>query len=185
MHYKTKVIKLISLIIFLFSACLNINLAYAELADKDKPLNFESNNASYDDIKQTYQLTGNVLITKGTIIIKTNSATVKVNPDGYQNAVAVGGPNGLAYIRQKREGLNEFVEGYGDRLEYDSQSDVIKLIGNAKVLRLDASNKIIDQIKAPHMIYNGRNETYQAIGNGSSGGRVRATIAPKTGGKNE
>ena len=181
MNYKNNKIKL-SIITALLSLC--NSLVHAELSDKDKPLNFESNNANYDDIKQIYQLNGNVIITKGTIIIKTNTATVKVNPEGYQQATATGGTsstNGLAYIRQKREGLNEFFEGYADKLEYNSQLDNIKLIGNAKILRLDASNKIIDQIKAPQMIYNGRNETYQAIGDSSAGGRVRATIAPKTG----
>ena len=178
MNYKLRIISVIAILLNTF---LCVSKVQAEMADKDKPLNFESNNASYDDIKQIYHLTGNVIITKGSIIMKTNSATVKVNPDGYQTATAVGGSNGLAYIRQKREGLNEFFEGYGERLEYDSQIDVIKLIGNAKILRLDGSNKIIDQIKAPQMTYNGRNETYQATGNSSSGGRVRATIAPKTG----
>ncbi|MFM2344265.1 MAG: lipopolysaccharide export system protein LptA [Pseudomonadota bacterium] len=183
MKYKTfaiikSLISVIGLITIIY------NPAHAELADKDKPLNFESNNASYDDTKQIYNLNGNVIITKGTIVLKTNSAVIKVNPDGYQQATAAGGGSssgGLAYIRQKREGLNEFFEGYGEKLEYNSQLDNIKLIGNAKILRLDANNKIIDQIKAPQMLYNGRNETYQAIGDSSTGGRVRATIAPKTG----
>ena len=40
--------------------------AHAERADRDKPLVLEADNASYDDVKQVYTLTGNVL-TKGTM----------------------------------------------------------------------------------------------------------------------
>jgi lipopolysaccharide export system protein LptA len=174
--------KLLNLLtIFTLTQIFSINLAQAELADKDKPVQFESNTASYDDIKQVYQLNGKVIITKGTIIIKTENANIKNTPEGYQYAVATGGEKGLAYVRQKREGLNEFFEGYGNKLEYNSQLDTIKFTGNARIIRLDDKNHIIDEIKAPKMLYNGRNETYHAIGDASSNGRVKAIITPKNG----
>ncbi len=161
---------------------------YAELADKNKPLNFEADSASYNDSKQIYALSGNVVIIKGSLNMKTNQAYIKVTPDGYQQAIATGGPkqsNGRAYVKQKREGLNEFIEAYGDKIEYNSQLSMLKLTGNAKIVRLDAENKVLDEIQAPQMLYNSADETYQAIGNDggankSSGGRVRATISPKS-----
>jgi lipopolysaccharide export system protein LptA len=164
------------------------NYAYAELADKNKPLNFEADTASYNDIKQIYHLNGDVVINKGSLSMKTNQAYIKVMPDGQQQAIATGGPkqtDGRAYVRQKRENLNEFIEAYGDKIEYNSQLSILKLIGNAKIVRLDANNKVIDEIQAPQMMYNSLDETYQAIGNNSNSGsknttgRVRATISPK------
>ena len=44
--------------------------AHAELADKDKPMNIEADSLRYDDTTQTSVFTGNVLITKGTIIMR-------------------------------------------------------------------------------------------------------------------
>ena len=49
--------------------------AHAERADKDKPLNIEADNMTYDDLKQVNIFTGHVVATKGTIVIKADSAT--------------------------------------------------------------------------------------------------------------
>jgi len=171
------------LLLTLGITCFSLN-AQAELADKDKPLQLEANQGSYDDINQVYKLNGRVVLTKGSMIIKTETAFIKNTPSGYQHATATNGPNGLAYVRQKREGIDEFFEGYGDKIEYNSQTNVITLIGRAKILRLDKQNKVIDEIQAPKMIYNGNNETYNAIGSDSSSSRVRAVISPKNNNSN-
>ena len=42
----------------------------AEKADRDKPMNAEADALRYDDLKQTSVFTGNVVITKGTTIIR-------------------------------------------------------------------------------------------------------------------
>ena len=42
--------------------------AHAERADRDKPLNIEADNMTYDDLKQVNIFTGHVVATKGTIV---------------------------------------------------------------------------------------------------------------------
>lgn len=152
--------------------------SHAEKADRTQPIHVEANQASYDDLKQIYQLQGRVILSKGSILIKTEQANVSITPEGYQKATATGGEKGLAFMRQKREGLNEFFEGYAEQIDYDSQTDIIQLKGQARLLRLEGS-KMVDEVKAPQMIYNGRNETYQAVQGSNGGGRVQAIIAPK------
>ena len=53
--------------------------AWAEKADRDKPMNAEADALRYDDLKQTSVFTGNVVITKGTTIVR--GARVDVSQD--------------------------------------------------------------------------------------------------------
>lgn len=167
-------------LISLLGLGLGSTIAKAEKADATKPLEVEANQASYNDIKQSYQLKGQVFLKKGSILIRTEDAQIQVTPEGYQTAKAVGGPKGLAFLKQKREGLNEFFEGYAQTIEYNSQNDLIVLTGQAKLQRLDDKQRVLDEITSHQMTYNGRDETYQAIGkNGQNSGRIKAIIMPK------
>jgi len=74
----------------------------AEKADRDKPISLSSEKAAFDDVKQIYILEKNVLLIKGTIVIKGDYAEVKIDPEGYQFAI-VHAKNGLASLRQKRD----------------------------------------------------------------------------------
>src|SRR3990167_2275444 len=58
--------------------------AQAELADKDKPMNIEADSLRYEDTRQTSVFTGNVLITKGTIVMRGSKIDVRQDPQGNQ-----------------------------------------------------------------------------------------------------
>ena len=92
--------------------------AHAERADQDKPLNIEADNMTYDDLKQMNIFTGHVVATKGTIVIKADRVEVTQDPQGYQYATGTSTGGNLSYFRQKRDGLDEYIEGNGhsDRL---------------------------------------------------------------------
>jgi lipopolysaccharide export system protein LptA len=158
--------------------------AHAERADRDKPLVLEADNASYDDVKQIYTLTGNVILTKGTMVLKSDAAELRTDPEGYQFAVATSKPGRQAYIRQKREGLDEYIDGWGDRIEYDGKQEMSKLIGHARMIRL-AGAKTLDEIRGAVLTYDSRNEFYTAAGGGDNSttgnpsGRVRAVLSPR------
>lgn len=159
--------------------------ALAERADRDKPMVLEADNASYDDVKQIYTLTGNVVLTKGTMILKSDAAELRTDPEGYQFAVATSKPGKQAYIRQKREGVDEYIDGWGDRIEYDGKQEFSKLIGNARMARLQGA-KQVDEIRGAVLTYDSRKELYTAAGGGSGdaaaanpSGRVRAVLSPR------
>ena len=65
--------------------------AFAEKADRDKPLNFVADSARVDDARHLNILTGNVEMTKGTMVFRAARVEVRQNPDGTQTAHAVGG----------------------------------------------------------------------------------------------
>ncbi|WP_354685761.1 lipopolysaccharide transport periplasmic protein LptA [Cupriavidus necator] len=158
--------------------------ALAERADRDKPMVLEADNASYDDVKQIYTLTGNVVLTKGTMILKSDAAELRTDPQGYQFAVATSKGGRQAYIRQKREGVDEYIDGWGDRIEYDGKQELSKLIGNARMARLQGA-KMVDEIRGAVLTYDSRKEFYTAAGGGGEGspanpsGRVRAVLSPR------
>src|ERR1035437_7884972 len=109
----------LSLFPLLLSAVLALNggAAYAEKADRDKPMNVESDSLRYDDLKQTSVFTGRVVLTKGTILIRGAKIDVRQDAEGFQFGVVIAEPGKLAFFRQKREGLDEYIEGEGETIE--------------------------------------------------------------------
>ena len=52
---------------------------------------------------------GGVIWTKGTIVIRGAKIDVRQDADGYQYGVVTAEPGKLAFFRQKREGVDEFI----------------------------------------------------------------------------
>ena len=88
----------------------------AEKADRDKPMNAEADALRYDDLKQTSVFTCNVVITKGTIIIRGARVDVMQDAEGYQTAIVIAAPDKLAFYRKKRDLVDEYIEGEGERI---------------------------------------------------------------------
>lgn len=160
---------------------------HAERADQEKPLNIEADSMSYDDLKQVNVFTGHVVMTKGTIIVKGDKVVVHQDPEGYQYATATSAAPGLAYFRQKKDGVDEYVEGYGETIHYDGKTDVTTLTTRAEVRRLAGLTKVLDVVRGSVIRYDGQNDFYTAqagkdvAGPGNPTGRVRATLAPRNG----
>jgi lipopolysaccharide export system protein LptA len=163
-------------------------LAHAEHADKDKPLNIEADNMTYDDLKQVNIFTGHVVATKGTIIIKGDRVEVHQDPQGYQYATATSTGNDLAYFRQKRDGVDEYIDGDAERIDYDGKQDLTTLTTRATVRRLAGTSTLMDEVHGSVITYDGQSDFYTAksgkdvAGPGNPTGRVRAMLAPRNGG---
>lgn len=155
--------------------------AHAEKADRDKPMNVEADALRYEDTSQTSVFTGNVVITKGTIVIRGHRVEVRQDPQGNQFGVATAQPGQRAFYRQKREGLDEHIEGEGERIDYDSQADTVKFIGQA-VLRRYRGTTLADETLGRQIVYNNTSETFTVDGGGATpdnpSGRVRALLTP-------
>jgi lipopolysaccharide export system protein LptA len=59
-----------------------------------------------------------------------NKVTVKEDAERHKFYVAYGAP---VTFRQKRDKVDEYVEGYAERAEFDDRNDVLKLFSHAKV----------------------------------------------------
>ncbi len=169
--------------VFLLVA-LGLGPALAENADRDKPMNAEADALRYDDLKQTSVFTGNVVITKGSTIIRGDRVDVSQDPEGYQQAIVVAAPGKLAYYRKKRDGLDEFIEGEGERIEYDSRQDVVKFIRSA-VLRRYRGAVLADETTGSQINYDNKTDVFTVDGGSQNrtatnpSGRIRALLSPR------
>lgn len=167
---------------FLFAVC--AMPASAEKADREKPINLEADRISMDDVKKVQVFEGNVVLTQGTLQIKTSKLVVTQDADGFQKGVAIGGANGLARFRQKREGRDEYIDGEAERIEHDARDEKTEFFVRAWVKSgLDEvrGNYIFyDALTEKYLVTNSRGETKEATGTAQA--RVRAIIQPK--GKN-
>lgn len=162
--------------LLLFGMALAFSTAHAELADRNKPVHLESDQGSVDDANQVSTFEGKVVLTQGTMVIRSAKLVVTENKDGFYHGVATGQP---ASFRQKREGLDEYIEGYGDRIEYDTQNETVDFYGHAHMI------KSRDEVYGDHITYNSRTEIFQVHGapaqpgSKSGKGRVQVILQPK------
>ncbi len=156
---------------------------FAERADRDKPLNIEADKMQMDDLKQVSVFTGRVVLTKGTIIVRAERLVIKQDPEGYQYGTAYGSAGKTASFRQKREGADQFVEGYGEEIEYDGKAEIVKLKKNALLKRLE-KEKSVDEVCGNLIVYESLTELFSAdsgpAGACSPNGRVRLVIQPRS-----
>jgi lipopolysaccharide export system protein LptA len=160
--------------------------AGAERGDRGKPLNVEADQpGKIDLLNQFVVFNGNVVVTKGTMVIRAARIEVRETPEGYHMAVATGAAPKLATFRQKRDGVDETIEGEAERLEYDGKADVIKFINNAAVRRLRGAT-LADEITGNLVTYDSTAEVFNVSGGAapsatSPGGRVRVVLTPREG----
>ena len=155
--------------------CVHAGGAAAERADRDKPIRVEADQVSIDDARQIGIFTGDVVMTQGTLSISGDQVVAVQGKEGFEHGTATGKP---AEFHQKREGLNEFVEGSGLRIEYDAVSGIVDIYGQAHVKRGQ------DDVRGDHISYDQRKETFQVFSGqaqqSGQGERVQVIINPRS-----
>lgn len=171
------------LMLFMLSATITGSV-HAEKADADKPTNVEADQMAYDDVKQINTFTGNVVLTRGTLIMRAYKMIVTQDAQGYQFATLLAPAGGLATFRQKRDtGPNQWVEGHAERIEYDGKTELVKLFSKAMIRRLEG-NKPTDEVEGEFISYDSRAEFFTVNNtptgeNKPGGGRIKAVIQPR------
>ena len=157
--------------------------ALGERADRFRPTNVESDKLQYDDLKQISIFTGAVVLNRGTITLKGDRLILSQDPEGYQRGTVTGR---LASFRQKRDGVDEWVEGYAEDIEYDGKTEKVRLTRKAKVRRLEGT-RVVDEIDGAVIVYDSLTEQFEVDGRTPTGppapgtGRVRVVIQPRLG----
>lgn len=152
---------------------------FAERDERDEPLHLEADRVLIDDARQISTFIGNVRLTQGTMLIRGDKIVVVQDKDGFRHATVYGN---TASFRQKREGLDEYVEGYGERIEYDTRTETADFYVQARVKRK------LDEVRGEHITYSVKTGIFQVNGGGASSGdtppkRVRAVLQPKPKGR--
>lgn len=171
--------------LFLFACMALLALtASAERADSLKKAVVSYGSLDVDEVTQTRILSGGVVLTRGTLVMKSDKATVKETPEGYMVVTLNAGSGKPATFRQKRDGGNDlWVEGQAQKIEYDEKGELVKLFGAAEVRQLEAG-KLTNQIESAFVSYDSRKEVMQARNDASGSdkpgqGRGTLIIAPR------
>ncbi len=147
-------------------------------------MNVEAGALRYDDLRQISVFTGNVVLTKGTLVIRGERVEVRQDPDGWQYGTAFGGGGKRAFFRQKREGVDEWVEGEAERIDYDGKADTVKFLGQA-VMRRFRGATLADETSGTQIDYNNLSNVFSVLGGSGNvsplnpSGRVRTMISPR------
>jgi lipopolysaccharide export system protein LptA len=179
-HRIARAVAAFTLPIVVFVAFVPVRLVNAQGAeDKKQDINYSANSADMNYQAKSGKLFGNVVITQGTMTIRADRIEFKQNPDNSVSATAYGNP---ITFRQKREGVDEYFEGYAQRAHYDGEKSLLELFDRALLKRGQ------DEIRSNYISYNTKTELFKAEGrpdapatpaDAGPGARVRGVFQPK------
>src|ERR1700682_5561953 len=158
----------------------HVPCALAEKADRNKPINFQGDSLGGNTDTKISDLIGNVVITQGTLTIHADRIQFHQNPDNSVSATATGNP---VSFREKRDGADEYYEGYAQRIVYDGTKRIVELFDRALLKRTG------DELRGNYISYNpatnvstaeGRPDSKPpAAGERSLGSRARGFFLPQ------
>lgn len=149
--------------------------AWAEKGDREKEIVVGADRLTADDANRTSTFDGNVVVTQGTMRMTAGKVVVREDAQRHKFYVASGSP---VTFRQKRDKVDEWVEGTADRAEFDDRNDVLKLYNKARV----KSNQ--NEITGDFISYDMKREVAEVSGAPpgqaapESTGRVKVIIMP-------
>lgn len=106
---------------------------------------------------------------------------VRQDPQGHQFGTLTAETGQRAFFRQKREGVDEYIEGEAERIEYDGQADSVRFIRVAELRRFRGT-ALSDEVTGNLIVYDNKTEkfTVDGVPDAPGGaGRVRAVLSPQ------
>jgi lipopolysaccharide export system protein LptA len=158
--------------------------ASAEKADRDKPITIEADKLLHDELKQISVFSGRAVLTKGSMVLRGDRIELRQDPDGYQFGVILPEDKKRAFFRQKRDAVDEYIEGEAQRIEYDGRADRIVLSDQAEIRRYRGTT-LGDQMSGKRIVYENLSDVFTIDGQRAADKgktpdtRVRATLAPR------
>ena len=149
--------------------------AAAERSDRGKEIVVGANRLTADDNNKTSTFEGDVVISQGTMRMTASKVTVREDKDRHKYYVANGAP---VTFRQKRDNVDEWIEGFAERAEFDDRNDVLKLFNGARVKRNN------DELTGDVITYDMKKEVAEVTGapataKAPNAGRVKVIMTPR------
>lgn len=161
----------------LLVCCLLLSsLAFAETADRDKPIRVIADSATAsqkDKNNKTTLLERNVKFIQGTLEVNADRAIINEDAAGNQIITATGNQ---VVFHQKLDGDEGWMDGKSDKLIYNTSKSEARLIGHAWL------KKATDEARGEEIVYNTDAANWTVTGGPASGtreGKVEFVIQPK------
>ncbi|MCR2745154.1 lipopolysaccharide transport periplasmic protein LptA [Limnobacter parvus] len=156
--------------------------AQALQSDKQQPTTIDANQMTYNEKSNVNVFSGNVLLTRGSLVIRGDKLTLTERSDGTQFAKVEGKP---ARFKQQRDsetpGEVLLINGTGNSIEFDGDKSIVTLTGGASIQK-STNGQLTESISGNKITYEQNTEFLNVLGTpGKTGGsRVQAVIKPKT-----
>lgn len=177
-NFRASMLRLLLPLTLAFAAC----AAQAEKADRLKPFVFSSEKPGVvDSVNQRTELSGNVIVTRGSLTLSAEKVTVQETRDGYVQAHASGVADRPVNFRQARDTPGEAIEGQADQLDYDTRTETVRFVGNARMRRMSGA-AVADEVTGAVIVYDSRTEVFTLEGGSASpnpNGRTRIVMMPR------
>jgi lipopolysaccharide export system protein LptA len=152
-----------------------VSTAQAAKADRDAPTKIDADRLDHDERRLVTVFTGNVVLTKGSLVLRGDRLELRQQPDGTSQGVVTGQP---ARFRQKREGVDEWMVGQSLQIDYDSKTE-IAILSEQAVMRRLAGESAMDEVAGDRVVYNNVTEVYGVeVKPGQT--RARMTLIPRS-----
>jgi lipopolysaccharide export system protein LptA len=153
----------------LCAALMASSAAWALTGDTDKPVNINSENQALDLQSNVTTLTGNVVVTQGSIKITADKMVI-TRPGGDNSKIIIDAYGKPATFYQLQDS-GKPVQGNAAKLRYEMAKDFIELTGNAYIEQQDSN------IKGDRITYLVKEQKMQAYSQGQSK-RVTTVLVP-------
>ncbi len=161
---------------------LPVGSALAEKADRQQPLHIQADTLRGDGTKKVQVFKTSVIVTQGTMVIRGEKMEISEDSQGYKSVVLTAEPGGRAFYRQKREGVDEFIEGEAEVIFYDQRTDTVRFTRRAE-LRQFRGETLAAQISGDRITYDSVADTFAADSDASGAaarkGRIKMMFVPK------
>jgi lipopolysaccharide export system protein LptA len=160
-------------------------MVHALEADKLQSTTIDADQMTYNEKSNVTVFTGNVLLTRGTLVIRGEKLTLTETAGGNQFAKVEGSP---ARFKQQRDSQVKsdvlLISGAGEMIEFDGNKSIVTLTGKASIEK-SANGQLTESISGSKITYEQNTEFLNVVGapNGSGKTRVQAVIKPKTQGQ--
>ena len=147
--------------------------ALALNSDKDKTMNIEADRVDIDDEKGVSTFRGNVVMTRGSILIKGD--VVVIYRDKVKDLDKIHSTGNLAHFQQRPDGKPDDVVANGRELFYDAFKEILIIRKQGKVVQGG------DTFHGEHIVYDSKRDLVEARGSKSNTGkkgRVQMTLQP-------
>ncbi|HEX4879842.1 MAG TPA: lipopolysaccharide transport periplasmic protein LptA [Limnobacter sp.] len=170
---KLPVLMLLALTVALPAAALE--------SDKQQPTTIDANAMTYNEKTNVNVFTGNVLLTRGSLVIRGDKLTLVERADGTQFATVEGNPARFKQQRDSKTSEVLLINGTGNTIEFDGSKSLVTLSGNASIQK-SADGQLTESISGSKITYEQNTEFLNVVGAPNSKGqtRVQAVIKPKT-----
>ena len=139
--------------------CSIMNHTWALETDGAKPIQIQANQATMNQKTLVSIFNGNVIITKGSLIVHADQGIAHQDNQSNKYLVLEGKP--VTFVQQQDDG--SYINGQCDKFEYSSKTNIALLRGRARITQ--GKNEVIGDT----ISYNTKTQVYRAAANLANG----------------